>query len=604
MSDPSASTVWAVVGGSGFIGRNIVRVLSDDSNVVRALSGPRLSVAGEYLADVVSAAGSAEANRAVAQLAEQLAGCDVVVNAAGLAVPNAVCSPELVGANSLLPVVIARAAALAGVRRVIHLSSAAVQDRVAVLTESSSVSPATPYAHSKALGESALREASTQLHDTEVVVLRATSVHGVGRATTQKLQRMAGSRLASVAGSGERPTPVASVAGLVEAVRFLGMYAGPVPFLVLQPSEGHITTGGLRALGAKEPHHTPRAMCRAVLAVGYWASAWAGHRGRDQIRRLEVMWFGQRQDPGWLDSVGFRPSLAAVHSLAVKPPHPQDVSAHDPDATSPIAGLVSIVTPAHNVSEYLTECLDSVLSQTYERWEHILVDDASTDDTWQLISERMESDPRVVGVRLPTNRGAAAARNEAISRARGQYVAFLDGDDYWYPEKLKRQLEFMEARGIGLCYSSYSILGFGGETVRRTPPRATYRELLKTNFIGCSTAIYDVYECGRVYMPDVEKRQDMALWLRITRTGVKAEGVPEALATYRIRPNSLSSNKLSAAHHVWKLYREVEHLSLPVSARYFSEYAVRALLKYGTIFAEARAKNVRTHFAIRGKVSR
>ncbi|HEX5056264.1 MAG TPA: glycosyltransferase family 2 protein [Gammaproteobacteria bacterium] len=243
---------------------------------------------------------------------------------------------------------------------------------------------------------------------------------------------------------------------------------------------------------------------------------------------------------------------------------------------------VSIITPVHNLARYLAATVDSVRMQSFADWEMLLVDDCSTDNSVEVAENLARLDPRVKLIRLDRNSGAAVARNAAIKAAAGRYIAFLDGDDLWQPDKLEKQLAFMRQKNAAFSYTAYRIVDEAGKEVSvfNVPAQISYRDLLRTNVVGCSTAVYDTAGLGKVYMPDIRKRQDFGLWLRLTRTSGMAHGLPEILASYRLRSTSLSSNKLYAALYVWKLYREVEKLPLWQSVRCFSEYAIRAFFKY------------------------
>lgn len=312
---------WAVVGASGFVGRNVVSELNRVGRNVRALVAPRLTVEiGASPADLVMKLGGGAYSDVVATLARSFRGVHVVVNAAGLATPGAENSPELIGGNGMLPGVIALAAAKAGVGRVVHISSAAVQDRRNPLDESPDVAPASPYARSKATGEAVLdllrRLPGMDGSKLSVVVLRATSVQGPDRQTTASLTRLATSRWSTVAGDGTRPTPIVQGRELAQTVRFLGDVAGAVPAVVLQPWAGRTTGGVLREFGQREPKHLPIAVCRLLLALGYLLSRLAGGRGHSRLRQLEVLWMGQAQAPGWLEARGFPVSASERSPLS------------------------------------------------------------------------------------------------------------------------------------------------------------------------------------------------------------------------------------------------------------------------------------------------
>jgi teichuronic acid biosynthesis glycosyltransferase TuaG len=221
--------------------------------------------------------------------------------------------------------------------------------------------------------------------------------------------------------------------------------------------------------------------------------------------------------------------------------------------------MVSIITPCFNVSCYLSETIRSVQSQTTQDWELLLVDDGSTDNTRQICEDASRIDPRIRAYGLGTNQGAGAARNYAISRARGRFIAFLDGDDLWYPHKLEAQLDVFQKMNVAITYASYDLIDQEGNDMSRrivAPPTVRYSDLLKGCPIGCLTAVYDTRAVGKVYMPPLKKRQDWGLWLRILYAHDHAMGLSDSLAALRLRNESLSANKLQATYYTWRLLRE------------------------------------------------
>jgi len=246
------------------------------------------------------------------------------------------------------------------------------------------------------------------------------------------------------------------------------------------------------------------------------------------------------------------------------------------------SGKVSIITPLHNTRDYISETISSVLKQTYQDWELLIVDDASDDDSVQIVTAFTENDSRIKLIQLTENSGAAVARNVAIEAANGQYIAFLDSDDLWVPEKLEKQLEFMQTTGCPFTYTAYTKMDeYGDEFIDiGVPERVNYKNILKTCYIGCLTAIYDSEYFGKVTMPLIRKRQDYGLWLKLLKRTEYAFGINEPLAFYRTRKDSISSSKLRAAKYNWILYREVEKLSFLRSLYYFSHYAARSILRY------------------------
>ncbi len=244
---------------------------------------------------------------------------------------------------------------------------------------------------------------------------------------------------------------------------------------------------------------------------------------------------------------------------------------------------ISVITPSYNSSRFITDTIKSVQEQTYSNWEILITDDCSTDNTVQIVQEMQKEDSRIKLFQNKTNSGAAFSRNNSISQASGNYIAFLDSDDLWLPKKLELQIALMEESGCVLSYTNYyrfsdSFTELDMSRIVTSPSRLTYSQLLKTNYIGCLTAIYNADKLGKVYMPLIKKRHDYGLWLKILRDDKVALGLSEPLSLYRRDSGgSLSSNKLNAALWTWKLYRNVEQLSLIKSTFCFICYATRSL---------------------------
>lgn len=241
---------------------------------------------------------------------------------------------------------------------------------------------------------------------------------------------------------------------------------------------------------------------------------------------------------------------------------------------------VSIVMPSYNSGAHIGQSIDSILSQTYTNWTLWVSDDGSTDDTIKIVEEYGARDSRIRLIRGQKNQGAGGARNAAIARCDGRFIAFLDSDDLWKPEKLRRQIAFMMAKEIDFSFTNYEVVSETGDVVRRVSTNypLNYRELLKHNRIGCLTAVYDAGKLGKIYMPEVRKRNDFGLWLQILKHTEYAYPFPESLGYYRLRANSLSGNKISAALHTWRLLRDVEKLPILQAAYYFGHYAVSSTL--------------------------
>lgn len=228
--------------------------------------------------------------------------------------------------------------------------------------------------------------------------------------------------------------------------------------------------------------------------------------------------------------------------------------------------LVSIIMPAYNCADYIVESIRSVQSQTYRNWELIIADDKSTDGTVDIVRVMAEDDNRIRLLETDRNLGPAAARNRAMDVANGNYIAFLDSDDVWYPDKLQKQLDFMEANGYSFTYTAYEKINERSEKmgiVVSAPKSVNYPSMLyRGDPIGNLTVVYDATKLGKFYVPDIKKRNDFALWLKIMHACERAYGLNEVLASYRVRSGSISSTRKSELlKYYWKLYHDIEKLS-------------------------------------------
>lgn len=248
------------------------------------------------------------------------------------------------------------------------------------------------------------------------------------------------------------------------------------------------------------------------------------------------------------------------------------------------ASLVSIVTPAFNAAKFLPLTIESVLAQSYPEWELLVVDDCSSDDTRSVAQDYAARDARqrIRPLALPRNSGPAMARQAGVEAAQGRHVAFLDSDDLWLPQKLERQLAFMQARGAALSFTAFRRISPDGGTAGRlirVPESLTYDQLLGNTAIATSTVIVDRERTGPFRMVKTYY-DDFALWLEITRRGFPAFGLDEDLMRYRVVGGSVSRNKGRSAMMVWRTYRDVEKLPVLRSAWCFARYAVNAAMKY------------------------
>ena len=225
--------------------------------------------------------------------------------------------------------------------------------------------------------------------------------------------------------------------------------------------------------------------------------------------------------------------------------------------------LVSVIMPTYNCGRYIEESIRSVQAQTMTDWELQIVDDASTDNTREVLAPYLEADPRIHYECLSANQGPAAARTEALKRASGRYAAFLDSDDIWYPDKLEKQIAFMEAKGVPFSCTAYRLMSADGEdrhTALFPPEKVDYKRCIRlSNPIGNLTVMYDQEALGRFEVPPIRKRNDFALWLQVLKKTPYCAGMPEVLAAYRQgREGSVSRNKLAQARYHWQLYHEIE----------------------------------------------
>jgi len=241
---------------------------------------------------------------------------------------------------------------------------------------------------------------------------------------------------------------------------------------------------------------------------------------------------------------------------------------------------VSIITPVHNAYSHIEETIQSILKQTFTDWELILIDDYSSDMGIHILNKYEELDPRIHLFENPKNLGAAISRNKGIEMAKGRFIAFLDSDDLWEPNKLELQVKFMLENKYAFSFTGYhkfrEDIVVGQHVV---PAKVDHEELLKTCSIGCLTAMYDTDQLGKVFMPIISRRQDFALWLKILKMIPYAYGINQPLAKYRLRGDSISGNKFLAAKYQWKVYRDFEHLSFFKSCYYFVHYAFFGVLK-------------------------
>ena len=246
------------------------------------------------------------------------------------------------------------------------------------------------------------------------------------------------------------------------------------------------------------------------------------------------------------------------------------------------APKVSVIMPVYNGARFVAEAVASVQAQSLADWELIAVDDGSSDGSAEILAGLAAGEPRLRLMSCGGNRGAAHARNLGLDAARGQFVAFLDADDLWHREKLERQLIWMQAHAAAFSFTAYQrcTLESGQTEGVGVPDTVSYRQLLVTNVIGCSTVMLDRQTLGEMRMPDLRLRQDYALWLEILRKHGPARGIPFTLTTYRQHKGQASGDKRRAARATWAMYRGHLGLPLPAAIWAFANYALRGTLRH------------------------
>ena len=246
-------------------------------------------------------------------------------------------------------------------------------------------------------------------------------------------------------------------------------------------------------------------------------------------------------------------------------------------------GLVSIIMPNYNGAAFLGEAVKSVLCQTYPYFELLVIDDCSTDESLSILG--FYRDPRIHVLKNEKNLGPGGSRNRGIEAASGRFIAFLDSDDVWLPEKLERQVEFMVSRDIAFSCHGYYVCAETMDNVVKEylpPSRVTYQDVLRNNTIGCLSAMIDLTKVGKVYMPTGRcTREDMVTWLRVLERCGECVSVGEILGKYRTRPESVSGNKLKLVKAQYLMYRNdlalsrinaIKHLIISILEKLLHKY--------------------------------
>ena len=223
--------------------------------------------------------------------------------------------------------------------------------------------------------------------------------------------------------------------------------------------------------------------------------------------------------------------------------------------------LVSIITPSYNTAAFIADTIRSAQAQTYENWEMIIVDDCSTDNTDEIVAAYL-SDTRIKYLKNEANSGAAVSRNRALREAKGKWIAFLDSDDLWYPDKLEKQIAFMEQGGYHFSYTQYEEIDSQSNLLGVTvtgPRRVSCFGMNNYCWPGCLTVMYDREHVGLIQIEDIKKNNDYAMWLKVCRRA-DCYLLGETLAQYRRgRSGSISTHSVSTMiKWHYRLFREAE----------------------------------------------
>ncbi len=248
------------------------------------------------------------------------------------------------------------------------------------------------------------------------------------------------------------------------------------------------------------------------------------------------------------------------------------------------SSLVSIITPNYNCVRFISQTIDSVLSQTYKNWELLIVDDCSTDGSYEIALDYAEKDKRIKVLRNEKNSGAAISRNHALDIAKGEYIAFLDSDDVWESKKLEKQISFMQENNCDFCFSRYDLIDeennpFG--KIVRIVKNLSYKKLLHHDFIGCLTAIYRREIAENIRSFPIKNNNDYGLFLQVVRNAKNAMGIYEVLAHYRIRKSGISRKKFKKVKPYFELMHKYMHYPYILSCWFlFTNVLIGKIWKY------------------------
>lgn len=239
---------------------------------------------------------------------------------------------------------------------------------------------------------------------------------------------------------------------------------------------------------------------------------------------------------------------------------------------------VSIIMPVYKASATIEQAVASVVTQSYNNWELIIVNDCCPDDSCRVLKNQVVTHSQIIQVDNKTNQGVVFSRNTGIAQAKGQVIAFLDSDDYWNKDKLNLQMAEIE-KGYDLVCSNYLRIKPNSKPVKvMHKVEFSYTDMLKSNQIGNLTGIYRCDRIGKIYQKNVG-HEDYLMWLEIVKLAGKGYCIQQSLAYYRVSDGSLSSNKVRAATWQWKIYRKELNLNISTSSWLFFNYMFNALKK-------------------------
>lgn len=245
--------------------------------------------------------------------------------------------------------------------------------------------------------------------------------------------------------------------------------------------------------------------------------------------------------------------------------------------------LFSVIIPAYQCEKWIEQAILSVQHQTERSWEMIVIDDCSTDHTWKIVQNAAAKDERIRVYHNSSNQGVAKSRNKGMMSARGKYIAFLDGDDCWLPDKLTEQYQLLSKEKCDVCYTSYLYIDENGNRTGKkydVPQRFSKEEFLKENFIGCSTAAFSREFASTTFLREEYQHEDYVFWLELMEKGASFCGIKDPMVEYRILSSSRSANKLNAAIGRWRIYRNFMNFGVCKSLWYQIQYSVRGIKKH------------------------